>query len=155
MATIYTTEGSSQNDAATNVADRVSDGGKTGAQVRAFRATRIIASDDDADVLHIIKLPEGARVIPESLAIYCEDPGTAYNIASVGDLADADRYSGATDISAGGYFALTPVVTGPQNDYKVGDAATDTGWLTATLGTITTQTDDNVITFTGQYSVQN
>ncbi len=159
MSDIYTTEAQSQEDAATNVASRVTDGGKTGSQLRYFRATRVVgttATDASTNVLSIIKLPDGARVLPETLKVFCDDPGIAYTIDSIGDLADADRYASTDmDIKAGGYFSATPLVTGVVNDYKVGDDATDTGWLTATLGTVTTPAAAADITFTGQYSIQN
>jgi len=159
MANIYSTEGQSQSDAETNIASRVSDGSKVSGVIRHFVATRVIGTgttDATSDVLYLAKLPNGARVIPESIRVYADNPGTAYNIATIGDLADADRYDATgIDISAGGYFSATPAVTGPVNDYQVGDDAADTGWLTATLGTVTTPTADADITFTGSYSLAN
>ena len=161
MSDIYTTEGQSQSNSETNIASRVSDGSKVSGVVRHFVATRVVedtgdGADTTADVLSIIKLPVGARVIPDSLRVYADDPGTTYEIDTIGDLADPDRYS-ATQIvaSAGGYFAVTPAVTGPVNDYQVGDDAADTGWLTATLGTVASPTDGADITFTGSYSLAN
>lgn len=159
MANTYTTEAQSQSDAETNISSRVSDGSKVSGAIRHFVATRVINTDDTdatADVLHIIKLPNGARVIPDSLRVYADNPGTTLQIDTIGDLADADRYS-ATQIvaSAGGYFAVTPAVTGPVNDYQVGDAAADTGWITATLGTVASGTTGADVTFTGSYSLAN
>lgn len=152
MANIYTTEGQSQLDAETNQAARVADGSKLSGDVMSFNVSRVIASDASSDVLYLIKLPDGARVLPHTLTVYADNPGTAYNLASVGDLADADRYSATSeDISAGGVFALTAAVTGPVNDYKVGDDAADTGWITATLGTVTSASAGADITVTGQY----
>lgn len=151
MADIYTTEATSQNSALTNAASRVVDGTQISGNIRGFRVTRVVASDATSDVLYLIKLEKGDRLLPESLRVYCDVPaGTAYNIATVGDLADADRYSATgLNISAGGYFAFTPAVTGPVNDYQVMDAAADTGWLTATLGTVTGPTAGADITITG------
>lgn len=156
---IYSTEGQSQYDSLTSQGDRVSDGGKIGSNVRHFRVTRVIgttATDATSDVLSVIRLPKGARLIPDSLRVYADNPGTAYNIATVGDNADADRYSATgLNISAGGYFAFTPAVTAPVNDYKVMDDAADDGEIIATLGTVTSPTAGADITFTGSYSVQN
>ena len=152
MATVYTTEAQSQVNAALDQGDRIADGSKISGDVLSFNVSRVIASEASSDTLYLIKLPDGARVLPHTLTVYADNPGTAYNIASVGDNADADRYSATSEnISAGGVFALTAAVTGPVNDYKVGDDAADDGWITATLGTVTSATAGADVTITGQY----
>ena len=159
MADIYTTEAQSQLDAETNMADRVKEGTKISGNVVDFIAQRVIDTadtDSSADVLHIIKLPVGARVLPHTLNAYTDDPGTSYVIDSFGDLADANRYIDAdTTITAAGRVTMGAAVeTGPLDDYRVGDDAADTGWLTATLGAVTA-TAGKKITFVGQYVIKN
>jgi hypothetical protein len=105
-----------------------------------------------ADVLYIAKLKAGTALLTHLCKIYCNDPGTAFNITKIGLLAvdgttadnDDDKYSGAIDLSAGGKF-----------DFADAAAAGALGlyilprdmWLTATLGTITAPTAGQTIRF--------
>lgn len=68
-----------------------------------------LASDAAAsDVVNLVKVPAGMRLLPEKIKIYAEDPGTTLTV-DIGDdddtdAADADRYVDGLDISAGGAF---------------------------------------------------
>ena len=113
--------------------------------------------ETSGDVLRIAKLPANARLIPELCKIVRNDPGTAFNIATIGDTpvvtgaftADADRYSTAIDISAAGTsdFAYAAQAAGLTGFTLPADA-----WITATLGTVTAPTAGQVIKFVLAYA---
>jgi len=158
MGNLYTAEATSQNSALTNVASRVTDGSTISGSTRSFRVTHTSATDDEADdVLYLVKLPTGARLDPYSLKAFAAgDAGTVYAIDAVGDLADPDRYS-STSVDLGGgaaAFEFTPNATAVSADYQVGDDAADTGWITATLHTMTSPAATTIV-FTGNYSLAN
>jgi hypothetical protein len=64
------------------------------------------------DIIDIGAIPEGAVVIPEESAITCEAMGgTGTAVATVGDSADADRYSAtAVALTSAARTALTPAL---------------------------------------------
>jgi hypothetical protein len=116
--------------------------------------------ETSGDVIRICKLPAGTRLLPELCKIVRNDPGTAFNIATIGDdpvvsgafTGDADRYSTAIDISAAGTsdFAFAAQPAGLAHYTLPADA-----WITATLGTITSPTAGQVVKFLIAYAAQN
>lgn len=110
------------------------------------------------DILRICKIPANHVFLPEASKIICNDPGTAFNIAKIGDLSvdgittpdDDDRYSGAIDLSAGGAFDLA-YATRPAG--LAGYITTKEMWLIATLGTITAPTAGQKIRFSLAFAV--
>lgn len=121
----------------------------------------LTAGTDEAasDVLRICKLPKGVRLLPELCKIVRNDPGTAFNIATIGDepvvsglmTGDVDRYSTAIDISAAGTsdWAYAAQAAGLAH-YTLEDEA----WIIATLGTITSPTAGAVVKFLIAYAAQ-
>jgi hypothetical protein len=115
--------------------------------------------ETSGDVIRIAKLPAGVRLLPELCKIVRNDPGTAFNIATIGDTpvvtgaftADADRYSTAIDISAAGAsdFAYSAQPAGLAHYTLPADA-----WITATLGTVTSPTAGQVVKFLLAYTAQ-
>ncbi len=105
-----------------------------------------------SDKLYICKIPAGCRIRPDLFKIVAEDPGTAFNLATIGveevdggtDLNDADQLSGAIDISAGGIFSANYAAT---VEGLTGVTATQDMWLYATLGTITAPTAGKKVRF--------
>jgi hypothetical protein len=106
----------------------------------------------NADVVRLVKLKKGCRVLPRESGIYTlVDPGTTLT-GTVGDLDsesptplvdnDADRYSGALTLSAIGYDAFTggAAETAP---YSLREDA----WITFTIVSIVTGNDDGVLEF--------
>jgi hypothetical protein len=114
----------------------------------------LTAGTDEAadDLIYICKIPAGCRVRPDLCKIVAEDPGTAFNIATIGveavdgttTLNDVDQVSTAIDISAGGAFDLAYAA---QVDGLTGVTATKDMWLIATLGTITAPTAGQTVRF--------
>ena len=156
MADLYTAEAQNQSDAATSQASRVEDSTLTGGKEVRFRVTHTTAATDAAnDVLYLLQLPKDAVLNRETIrCIAASTPGTAYNIDAIGDLADADRYCAtALDMGGGGFFTPTPAATTPK--YKARTDAADTGWVTATLHTLTSITAGAEIVFTGTYTIRN
>jgi hypothetical protein len=108
----------------------------------------LTAGTDEAsgDLLYICKIPANTRIRPDLCKIVCNDPGTAFNIATIGITKvntagsatnDLDSLSTAIDISAGGAFDLAYAA---QVDGLVGITTTEDMWLVATLGTVTSPT---------------
>ena len=138
MATVYTTFAQSQVDAALNGADRPtlpSNGGN----LHCVNVSKTGYTAATADPLYLVKLPKGARVIPQLCSVDHGDPGDACT-GTVGYIyddgtGDADGYATALALggSAGsesfsataGAAALTPVTL------------TDDAWVYVTWGTVT------------------
>lgn len=108
--------------------------------------TLTTGTDETAgDILRICKLPANFILVPHLCKIIGADPGTAFNIAKIGDLSvdgittpdDDDRYSGAIDLSAGGSFDF---LYAARPAGLAGYTTTKEMWLIATLGTITAPT---------------
>ena len=76
--------------------------------IQADTLVTISATAAAADVVRLVKVPAGYRLLPEYVRIYAEDPGTTLTV-DIGDddattAVDADRYVDGLDISAGGTF---------------------------------------------------
>lgn len=121
----------------------------------------LTAGTDEAtgDILRICKLPAGVILLPSLCKIIAQDPGTAFNIAKIGDVAvdlttadnDDDRYSGAIDLSAGGIFDFLYAAAAAG---LAGYVLPREMWITATLGTVTAPTAGQTIRFVIVYAVQ-
>ncbi len=88
------------------------------------------------DVIDLIRLPDGARVLPQlSKFIMTEDPNDSTFVVDVGDAADVDRYSdGANLASVGIVEFLTPATTAdgflnPISVSNTGVSTTDTSLI--------------------------
>lgn len=86
------------------------------------------------DVIDLIRLPDGARVLPElSKFIVTGDPNDGAFTVDVGDAADVDRYCDGANLAAVGvvdFLASATTADGFLNPISVantGVAATDTG----------------------------
>lgn len=153
MATVTTDVAASQTSATTNIASRVVDAGQVSGNLLICNATyTLLGTESASDVINIIQLPEGARVVPHLCQVYAENPGTALTI-KFGDAADDDRYSTAVALGAGGNFSFSNEITGPNANYKVGGDATDDRWIKGTLTAATTLTADQVVTFQIAYAL--
>ena len=152
MANFYSDIATAQNNALTKFGDHNQDGGLVSGELRTARATyELLGTEAATDFIYLCKLPKGARVRPDLCRIVCADPGTTL-VVNIGDLADADRYASAVDISAGGSFAFDELTTAPLADYQVGDTAADTGWIVLDPTSVSTLTADAKIVVEIVYS---
>tara|TARA_R110000796_G_scaffold252537_2_gene387467 strand:+ start:10896 stop:11354 length:459 start_codon:yes stop_codon:yes gene_type:complete len=115
MATIYTDLTRASEDAK----DRNEDGDKPFGDLRIARASyTLVDTESVADIIDIVKLPEGSTVIPHLSYVVLENPGTSLTL-DIGDddattAVDPDRYADALDVAAGG--AISFGVTGVAAD---------------------------------------
>lgn len=109
--------------------------------------------ETSGDKIYICKLKANERFIPHLAKIIAENPGTAFNIASIGvekvdadgdATDDLDKFSTAIDISAGGAFDLDYAA---QAGGLVGSTETEDMWLVAVLGTVTSPTAGQTVRF--------
>ena len=146
MATLNTDTAARQVLALEQAGKLVKDGSVVSGNVLHAHAVHTVATADaTSDTLQIVRIPAGSWLLPEQCLIVHEAGGTAYTL-TVGDGTDADRFSAALDVKAagttafaGGVEALTPV--------KIDEDI----WLTATLTSVTTPTDANVMKFSIAY----
>lgn len=138
MATVYTSFGSSQNDAANDMS-AAPNLKKAGGNLHVVQVSKSSYTAATADPLYLVRLPKGARVLPHLCMVDHGDPGDACT-GTVGYIyddgtGDADGYSTGIQLggSAGyesfsataGAAALTPVTL------------TDDAWVYVTWGTVT------------------
>lgn len=106
-----------------------------------------------SDIINICKIKANQRVIPHLCKIIAENPGTAFNIATIGTAKvdangdatdDADKFSTAVNISAGGAFDFA---YSAQAGGLIGSTETEDMWLQAVLGTITAPTAGQTVRF--------
>ena len=88
------------------------------------------------DVIDLIRLPDGARVLPQlSKIITTADPNDGAFTVDIGDAADVDRYCDGADLAAVGmddFLASATTADGfinPINVSNTGVAATDTSLI--------------------------
>jgi len=99
MADLYTEVADQQNAYLNTTAERQADGAKVSGDVLFATAKyTLTGSEVDTDVIKIVKLPEGATVIPHLSHIYCAFGTTVDMDLSIGDdddttAVDPDRYS--------------------------------------------------------------
>lgn len=129
MATLYTPLATAQNSTE-NAKNRAAGNDLTGNVVYAKASYTTTATDAAADVLNLVKLPEGAVVIPSLCRIDTEDCGTDISI-KIGDddpTADDDRYSTAISLATAGVVAFASGVAGPNPH-----ALSQESWIQGTL----------------------
>jgi hypothetical protein len=153
MADFYSDIAEAQNTAASQFGNAAPTPGLVSGELQFARATVTLAGTETAsDTIYLVKLPKGARVIPHLCNIVCDDPGTTLT-GNVGDAADPDRYGSAIALGVGGSFSLDELLTAPKADYKVGDAATDDGWIIFDPTTVDTLTANAKVIFTIVFSM--
>ena len=146
MATLDTDTAARQVEALDNSSKLVKDGSVVSGNVLHAHAVHTVATADaTSDTLRIVRIPAGSWLLPDECKVVHEAGGTAYTL-TVGDGTDPDRFSAALDVKAagttafaGGVEALAPV--------KISEDI----WLTATLTSVTTPTDGNVMKYSIAY----
>lgn len=131
------TERAAQVAAAANFTSRIDDKRDIEGDVQ-FATIKVPFTADNVanDVIDLIRLPDGARVLPElSKFIVTGDPNDGAFTVDVGDAADVDRYSDGANLAAVGIVEfLTSATTAdgfinPISVQNTGVAATDTGLI--------------------------
>jgi hypothetical protein len=130
-------EYAAQVAAAANFTARIDDGRNImGAVQFATILVELTADNVANDVINLIRLPDGARVLPQlSKVITTEDPNDGAFVVDIGDAADPDRYADGLDLAAVGlddFLAPVTTVDGLLNPIDVkntGVAATDTSLI--------------------------
>lgn len=138
MATVYTTFADSQNTALTDGSERPNLKA-AGGTLHVVEVSKTSYTAATADPLYLVRLPKGARVIPQLCVVDHGDPGDACT-GTVGYIyddgtGDADGYSTALALggsagsesfaSTAGAASLTPVTL------------TNDAWVYVTWGTVT------------------
>ena len=150
MATTYSDLATAQYAADGNASQRLENSQLSAGNLYLAEA-RLTCADIAAanDIVELVYLPEGARVIPHLCKITADNPGTELTV-QIGDGANPDLYSGTVDISAGGVF-----------DFAGGDAAVD-GYVTTAHDSVDlkaiavdTLTDASDITVFIAYTLKN
>jgi hypothetical protein len=93
MANIYTDLGTGQVAAESDFSEAPSLR-EFGGDVRYVDVKVAVSALTTSDVIHLAKLPKGARVIPALCSVDYGDPGDALT-GKIGDEADDDRYGAA------------------------------------------------------------
>lgn len=138
MATVYTSFAQAQVDAALNGADRPtlpSNGGN----LHCVNVSKTGYTAATQDPLYLVKLPKGARIIPQLCSIDHGDAGTEC-IGTVGYIyddgtGDADGY--ATALTLGGSAGSEPFSTSAGAAALTPVTLTDDAWVYATWTTVT------------------
>lgn len=116
-----------------NPANRIP-GYETSAPLRFARA-RYTSSGSEAadDIIRILKLPVGARVVPHLIRVSCEAMGgTGTTLATIGDEVDDDRYSAtAVVLTSAANLAVTPTAAIGLDPWTITEA---TSTITAKVG---------------------
>ena len=123
--------------AAENYAAVSIEGRDLGANVRFATILVEFTADNVAnDVINLIRLPDGARVLPQlSKVITTEDPNDGAFVVDIGDAVDPDRYADGLDLAAVGLDDfLTPATTvdgllNPISVTNTGVSTTDTSLI--------------------------
>lgn len=142
--TTQSTQYAAQVAAAGNFASRIDDKRQIMGCVQfATIKVPIDAANVATDVITLMRLPDGAIVLPELSKIIVTDDATSGALTiDIGDVVDPDRYCDGANCAATGEVSFlapafpaglatkTPVV-------NTGVSTTDTGLVTATLATFT------------------
>lgn len=143
MATLYTDVAASQNAALTDATKSVRDGAKVSGDLKVATVIHTIAATDaDADVIELVRLPAGTRIIPHLCAIDAEAGGTGYSVA-IGDAVDPDRYSTAIECATAGRKTFVAGADAALTPYKHTAATV----VTAVLSAVNTPTAGNKLVF--------
>lgn len=130
-------EYAAQTAAAANFANRIDDKRNIEGTVQYAKILVELTADNVAnDVINLIRLPDGARVLPElSKLIMTEDPNDGAFTVDIGDAADVDRYCDGANLAAVGsadFLASATTADGFLNPISVentGVASTDTSLI--------------------------
>lgn len=108
------TEHAAQTAGGLNFSSRIDDKRNIMGDVQ-FATIKVPFTADNVanDVINLIRLPDGARVLPQlSKIITTGDPNDGAFVVDIGDAADVDRYCDGADLAAVGLDDfLTPVTT--------------------------------------------
>jgi hypothetical protein len=129
------TEYAAQVAAAANFTGRIDDKRNIGGAVQYATIKVPLTADNVAnDVINLIRLPDGSRVLPElSRIIVTADPNDGAFTLDIGDAADVDRYCDGANCAAVGiqeFLASAQTADGFINPIEVkynSTAASDTG----------------------------
>lgn len=138
MAIVYTTFGASQNSALEDygVAPNLK---KAGGTLHVVEVTKTGYTAATADPLYLVRLPKGARVIPQLCSVDHGDPGDACT-GTVGYIyddgtGDADGY--ATAIALGNAAGSEPFSTTAGAASLTPVTLADDAWVYVTWSTVT------------------
>lgn len=152
MATTYSDQAALQNDPKMgNRAAAV----QTSGDIRVADVVYTLTGSESAtDLINIVKLPAGCRLITALSSVEAENPGTAL-VLDIGDddtTADADRYCDALTLSSGGRvdFSASGTVAAAE---LAGHTLAAASWIQATVMTATSLTASQKLRFTIVYAV--
>ena len=150
MATLYT----DLTSASTDAKDRVSDGSKASGSLMVARCSyTLVDTESAADIIDLVKLPEGSVVLPHLCKLVLENPGTTLTF-DIGDDdvadPDPDRYADAIVASAGGEISFGVAGIAADAPYKLANQAT----IQATVMTESTLTAGALLVFYIAYTAQ-
>ena len=138
MANVYTTFAQSQLDALSD-ASAAPNIKQAGGTLRLVEVTKTGYTAATADPLYLVRLPKGARVIPQLCSVDHGDPGDACT-GTVGYIyddgtGDADGY--ATAIALGNAAGSEPFSTTAGAASLTPVTLADDAWVYVTWGTVT------------------
>ena len=147
MATTYSDIATNQQDSS-KFEDRPS-GLNVSSPVRISNVLYTLVGTEAADdLINLVKLPKGARVITQLSSCEAENPGTAL-VIDIGDddsTADDDRYVDGLTLSAGGAFAFSAGGTVAAAELTPHELAAES-WVQAKVKTATSLTASQTIRF--------
>lgn len=157
MATVYSNVAQNQSDAAsklTGMADRAEGQAMGGLVQVAYATYTVTAALAAADVINIVKLPAGARILPQLCRVQTDGVGATTCTINIGPASDADLYATAINVNAAtttqGGIAWDEEVAGEL----LTDIASPEEWVTATVAALTgTATAGRLVSFLIAYTV--
>lgn len=155
MADYYTVEGALQNQQFAH--DSVQDGSKLSGDLKVAKSTyTLTGSEADTETIGVVKLPAGARVIPELSSVYTSaDPGTTLAL-DIGYEANADGLSDNLVLSAvaGGSLRFDESGSVPAAMFTDEIVAEGGEWVQATFMSPASLTASVKLRFVVAYSVK-
>jgi hypothetical protein len=138
MASVYTTFAASQLSAQTD-SSAAPNLKQAGGNLHCVEVTKTAYTAATADPLYLVRLPKGARVIPQLCVVDHGDPGDACT-GTVGYIyddttGDADGYS--TGIALGGSAGSESFAATAGAASLTPVTLTDSAWVYVTWGTVT------------------
>jgi len=139
MADLYSTQGALQNAALTRADMRVPNGGTIFGDLKmAYGNYVMTAAEADDDIVHMVRLPKGARIIPWMSMFWSDD-----NLSSIdiGTGTNDDVFLAAKDASSTTKFLFNDS-TGSlaQGIYTVGDDGNGGEWVSIVIETSANKT---------------
>lgn len=146
MADHYSDTGTRQNTALSQAGKLVKDGSLVTGDLKVATATHTVtASDATNDVIYMVRLPVGARIIWSLSNIENDDAGTTYT-AKVGIVGDDDAGGTGYALGTAGNNFLTSAAVQST-------ALTDNTWVIVTATSVSTPTAGKLITVNIVYAV--